>query len=77
MRARIVDSEAAGTILVNEAMLHHVFFNNLGRKRVAGQLHGAQPEVFYGTGEENEVTATSRPATATGSSAATTGRWAR
>lgn len=54
MRARLVDSKGR-PILVNEAMLHHVFFTNLARTRVPGNCSGTPPEVFYGTGEENEV----------------------
>ncbi len=55
MNARLVDGKGR-PVLVNEAMLHHVFFNNQGRRRVASECGGGSPaETFYGTGEENEV----------------------
>ncbi len=54
MRARLVDSRGR-PVLVDEAMLHHVFFNNIDRNRHPGNCSGTHPEVFYGTGEENEV----------------------
>src|SRR5436190_742270 len=54
MRARLVDRRGH-PILVNQAMLHHVFFTNQDRKRYPGNCSGRPPEVFYGTGEENEV----------------------
>jgi plastocyanin len=54
MRARLVDGNG-DRVLVNEAMLHHVFFRNLDRLRVKGNCPTQLPEVFYGTGEEDEA----------------------
>src|SRR5438093_875675 len=53
LHAQLVDSKGKA-VLINEAMLHHVFFNNLDRKRHPGNCNGSPPEVFYGTGEENQ-----------------------
>lgn len=53
LRARMVDSRGR-VVQIDDAMLHHVFFNNLSRRRYPGNCSGRPPEVFYGTGEENQ-----------------------
>ncbi len=53
MRASLVDARGR-PVTIRDGMLHHVYFNNLSVLRTAGQCTSRQPEVFYGTGEENE-----------------------
>ncbi len=54
MHALLVDARGR-RITIHDGMLHHVYFNNLDVLRTAGQCTSRQPEVFYGTGEENET----------------------
>ncbi len=54
MHAVLVDGHGR-RVTLHDGMLHHVFFNNLSRDRVAGHCSANQPEVFYGTGEENQT----------------------
>lgn len=53
MHARLVDSRGR-RVRIDDGMLHHVFFKNLDVLRVKGNCTSRQPEVFYGTGEENQ-----------------------
>jgi plastocyanin len=53
MHAELVDQDGRA-VPVDEAMLHHVFFHNLDRLRSRGNCAAQIPEVFYGTGEEDQ-----------------------
>ena len=53
MHASLVDGRGR-RVNIDSGMLHHVFFNNLDVPRVKGNCNSQPPEVFYGTGEENQ-----------------------
>lgn len=53
MHASLVDARGR-KVTIADGMLHHVFFNNLDVLRVKGNCAARIPEVFYGTGEENQ-----------------------
>jgi plastocyanin len=54
MHAVMVDRRGR-PVTIAVGMLHHIFFNNLDHLRTDGNCSARIPEVFYGTGEENEV----------------------
>ena len=54
MHSQLVDRRGR-VITIQDGMLHHVFFKNMDRYRVAGICNSRQKEVFYGTGEENQA----------------------
>ncbi len=52
LRAELVDARGR-RVEVDRAMLHHMYLRNLSRRRVRNC--NRLPEVFYGTGEENQA----------------------
>lgn len=54
MHSRLVDGRGR-VVTIRDGMLHHVYFKNLDRYRLAGICGSRQKEVFYGTGEEDQA----------------------
>lgn len=54
LNVRMVDRRGR-PVRVDEGMLHHLYLNNLGRRRAKQLCPGPKPELFYGTGEEDET----------------------